>query len=207
MSLASEYTRFMAQARMRLPGALDSAIQHKTFSVLDEFFKDSNCWREEIRVSALTTKLAYEIESEETSATIVRLLKLVNGDDVPFACTMEVPGELVLDAYPQNAEYLYATVALTVNDPVPSSGDLEGYVKCPVWVFEKYRNGLLDGLIGRMMSQPAKPYTNERLAVYHMRRFRTALSVARSEAMHKNLYAAQAWRFPQSFSVRRSRGG
>ena len=47
-----------------------------------------------------------------------------------------------------------------------------------------------------MMSQAAKPYSSERLAVYHMRRFRSGIAAARTDAMRQNAYRGQAWRFP-----------
>ena len=62
---------------------------------------------------------------------------------------------------------------------------------------------VLSGLLGRMMSQPAKPYTNMQLSVYHMRRFRDGIARAKVEAMHQNVYRAQSWRFPQTFARRK----
>ena len=58
------------------------------------------------------------------------------------------------------------------------------------------RASLLDGLVGRMMSQPAKPYTNPALGLNHLRKFRNAISFAGTESVRRNVANSQAWRFP-----------
>ena len=196
MTVETEYTRIMRTVRTRLPGALDSATQHEIFEVLDEFFDKSNVWQETIRFSALTTKLVYEIEPEASSATILRLIKLENADETPIYGTMQTPGELVLDSYPSETQYYYATVSLGVTEPLRT----DEYPKCPEWVLKKYRDVIVDGVLGRMMSQMAKPYTNERMAIYHMRRFQSGCGTAKHESLHMNIRSGQAWRFPQGFA-------
>jgi hypothetical protein len=208
MTLASELTRYMAQARMRLPGALDAAIYQETFAVLDELFKTSMCWREIISFAVTTTDWSHTIASAVSSAALYRLISVEDGNGTTvettrsIGATMEVPGTIVLNNLPPIADTFYATVGLTIDEPVDSdTGPI-----VPAWVFEQYRQGILDGLLGHMMSQPAKPYSNERMAVYHSRRFRGMISRARVDAMHKNLHGGQAWRFPTSFSVRANNG-
>jgi hypothetical protein len=54
-----------------------------------------------------------------------------------------------------------------------------------------------------MMAQPAKPYTNEKMAIFYMRKMVGTTSQAKLEALHRNVNNGQAWRFPQTFASRR----
>jgi hypothetical protein len=88
-----------------------------------------------------------------------------------------------------------------VTDPVTR----DGIPVFPAWILSKYGNDFLDGLMGRMMSQIAKPYSNTAMGTYHTKKFNNAMSQAKVEALHQNVYRGQSWRFPQSFQVRRFR--
>lgn len=186
--------RFMNNARVHLPGALDSAIQQEFFNVLDDFCQKSKIWQEEIEVNIETGETEYEIVASEPG-TIVSLISFNNSNGIPVACSMATPGTIVLDAEPSNDDTCTAIVSLTVVDP--TAGD---YPQFPEWLLQNYFTGLVDGVVGRMMAQPAKPYSNERMAIYRTRLFNDARARARSEASKKNLHGGQAWRFPQSFA-------
>jgi hypothetical protein len=201
MSLDTE--RLMKNARSRLPGAIDTVLELELFNVLDEFFQDSNVWQEAIEFSVTAADevpTIYYIEPESVSS-IVRLISVVTSEDRPVAATMQVPGEVILLTQPGGDETYTATVAMTVDDPVQSTNN---YPEFPAWVLTKYGMALLDGLLGRMMSQPAKPYSNTQLALYHTRKFRSAIAFASTESVRRNVANAQVWRFPQSFATRRS---
>lgn len=193
---SAEFVRLLNMARMRLPGVLDAPIRYELFSVCDELFTHTNVWQEEIPVPITAGETLYEIEPEETvSSKIVRLLNVTNADEREVAATMQVIGELVLGAE-SNVDTTYtATVALTVKDPV----DENDYPKFPKWILQRYREGLLDGLLGRMMSQPGKPYANERMSIYHLRRFRNVMAQALLDADHANLQGAQRWQYPRGW--------
>lgn len=193
-------TRLLNNARTHLPGALDSSMQLELFNVLNDLFQNSNIWREEIPFIVRAGVGTYSIE-QTSVASITRLLLLKDSAGHEVRATMAVPGELVLNTTPSTADTLTATVSLTVNDPVAK----DGFPDFPVWVLNKYGTGILDGLLARMMTQPAKPYTNERMAVYHMRKFNGVVSQAKFETLHGNINNGQTWRFPQTFARRRGR--
>lgn len=184
--------RFMANARMRLPGALDDAIKHEVFNVLDEFCKNTNAWQEKISVPVVPTDLEYELESEDNRAAVIRLLG-VDNNGIPIAATLPQPENLVLGYPPSVASTYTATVALTVVDPVSENLALPDI---PDWFFVLYSGEFLDGLLARMMSQPAKPYTSSTFSLYHGRRFRNGMSRVRVAIEHQNLQGAQRWAFP-----------
>lgn len=184
-------TRLMENVRIHLPGALDDAIRLELFNTADEFFKYTRSWQEDIVFETGAGETSYEIDPDE-DGTIISLLAIENASETPVRGTMAVPGIVILDTEPSQVEELTATVALTVVDPVRT----DDYPRLPDWFLTKYYDAVLDGLLSRMMLQPAKPYTNERLALLRGRTWRAKLASAKAEALHKNRQGGQTWRFP-----------
>ena len=195
-----ELSRLMDNARVRLPGAIDTAIQLELFAVLNEFFQDSNCWYEDISLNVTPNVTSYSIVPSSTAAP-VRLIGVANSSNQMQMAVFDLPSTLTLIVAPSQADTFTARLVLTVDDPVSS----EGFPDCPEWALNKYQSDILDGVLGRMMSQIAKPYTNERMAIYHTRKFRGAVAQAKVEAQHGNIYRGQNWRFPQTFARRNPR--
>lgn len=203
----ADVNRLMDNARIRLPGALDAALQLELFSVLNEFFQVSNIWYEDVQfqvnpttVNYLNDPNAYTYPIYPTAGTITRLIGVVDANGYPQRAYMPELGSLVLAYSPNTAQTYTARVALTVTDPVTR----EGYPDFPDWIMNKYGNDILDGLLGRMMSQLAKPYSSTTMAQYHLKNFKQAVNQAKVEATHQNVYRGQNWRFPQTFARRRN---
>ena len=192
--------RLMDNARVHLPGATEDNIKLELFNVLDDFFQNSNIWQERIVFCVRPNDCDYSIAPSDVS-TINRLLLITNSSSQPVRGSMAEPGEIILDYPPSQEDKYTALVALTINEPVTQ----EGFPKFPSWIMNKYGVDLVDGVVGRMMAQPAKPYSSERLAIFHSRKFRGAVAQAKFEAQHLNVYRGQAWWFPQSFNTRSSR--
>lgn len=209
--MAADIDRLMNNARTRLPGATDITLQQELFNVMDEFFKKSNVWNEDIDINIPGMDPAntiYEL-TPTGPALIDKLLWVFQipadtsiGRGPGIAAAMQTPGELTLRLQPSSDVVYRVSVALTVQDPTLRNG----YVTFPAWVLAKYRECILDGLLGRMMSQPSKPYTNTQLSVFHMRKFIQQTASARVEWTRNNTYRAQAWSFPQGFSRGSQRG-
>lgn len=207
---ATDILRLMNSARVRLVGATDEALQLELFNVMDDFFKGSNVWCEDIDIQipgldpagtiyqltpvspSLIDKLAWVFEVPPSSS-------ISRGAQI--GADMSTPGELTLRLQPSSAKVYRVTVILTVQDPTTRAG----YVTFPAWVLAKYRAVILDGLLGRMFSQPSKPWTNTQLSVFHMRKFTSKVASARVEWTRNNNYRQQAWRFP-SFAGGSQRG-
>lgn len=190
-----DWTRLMNNLRMRLPGALDPAIRYELFSVCDELFIQSDVWKEDIVFAVTAGEDFYEIEPEETTSKIVRLVEVKNSDNIPVRATMEVIGEITLASEPSAADDFTATCSLTVKDPT----DTNDFPRFPTWILERYREGIFDGVMGRMMAQPMRPYANERMSIYHLRRFRNVMAQATVDAQHKNLRGGNAWIYPRGW--------
>jgi len=209
--MAADIDRLMNNARDRLPGAVDAAMQRELFNTMDEFFKKSNVWNEDIEIAIPGNDPAntvYQLTPEAPALidklawVFVKPTQTSVGRGPAVAAAMQVPGELTLQTQPSSDQVYVVTVVLTVQDPV----DRKGYVQFPAWVLAKYRETILNGLLGKMMSQPNKPYTNTQLSVLHMRKFVSGYSSARVEWTRNNTYRAQAWAFPGGFSRGSQRG-
>jgi len=206
---AKDIERLMNTIRVRAPGATDALMQLELFTVMDEFFKGSNAWIEEIEFDALPGEVPGQIYylSPSCNAVIDKLMWMYektadNRRGGVLLGTMAVPGEIQLRMQPNVKTTIRAAVALSVADP----SDSKGYVLFPEWVLLKHRNTIVDGVLGKLLSQPSKPYTNTQMSVYHLRRFRSGVATARIEQQHNNVFRAQAWRFP-SFAGGSQRGG
>lgn len=196
--MSIEIDRLMNNLRIRVPGATDAALRLELFNVVDSFCSDTNVWKELIPVDIVADVKEYILTPTGISQ-IVRLFSVVNGSGLPIFATMPVPGDLLLRDTPNVATSAEATVSLTINDPVTR----DEYPILPEWIWSRYSADFQDGVQAKMFSQIAKPYSNERMAIYHMRRFEGAVARARAEARKDFTYAAQRWMFPQSFAVRR----
>lgn len=196
--MTPELNRLLNDARTNLPGAIDGAIRDALFGVLDRFFKETNAWQESIDFETEDGVTTYDILPPGV-ATINRLMEVRNADETPMRATMRVPGVLELAFEPEGGHVYTATVALTVTDPVSR----DEFPEYPDWALTQYNDVILAGLLAAMMAQIAKPYSNERMAIYNARTFRIGLSRARVEARHQNLYSGQRWTFPRAFIGRR----
>ena len=196
--MSTDTDRLLKNARIRLPGATDESLYLEMFNVLNEFFQYSNVWKEKIDFPVLASDpagTAYTIAPSNPATTIHRLGYVVSSANITVTAGMEIPGQVTLAVPPTQSDTYTAHVVLTVNDPVT-----DGFPTFPAWVMHKYYMGLMDGLLGRMMSQPAKPFTNLQLGAYHQRKFKNMISFAVSESLRKNTSNTQAWRFPRSFA-------
>ena len=204
----ADMNRLMDNARFRLPGALDAAIQFELFAVLNEFFQETNIWYEDIAFAVTPTSdsylenpSAYTYELEPVEGGIInRLFGVANTNGFRQGAIMPTPGQLILQFSPNQADTYTARVAKTITDPVTR----DGYPVFPDWIMQKYGSDILDGVLGRMMGQVAKPYSSPAIATVHLRNFKQGIGKAKAEAMHANVYRGQNWSFPQSFNRRRS---
>lgn len=203
----ADMNRLMDNARINLPGALDDAIQLELFSVLNEFFQESNIWYEDIAFDVTPTSstyiqdpdaFTYEINVENFGVAN-RLMFVMDSSGVAVPASMPTPGYVILAYSPNSADTYTARVAKTITDPVTR----DGYPQFPDWILNKYGNDILDGVLGRMMAQVAKPYSSPQMAAMRLRSFKQSINKARTEAMHGNTYRGQNWRFPQPFRVRK----
>ena len=196
--------RFMNEARIKLTGASDKGITAELFSVLREFFEDSNCWTEVVPFQPTANVQEYPIILRE-NGRVLRLIGVRDHNARPVAAFMPDLGTLVLSQTLNNTPPSQWEVKVVKGLSLPTTR--EGTPIVPNDLFLQYESYILDGLLGRMMGQQSKSFSNSTMSVYHLRRFRTGIQIARTAAERMNTVGAQAWAFPQTFRTNTQRSG
>jgi hypothetical protein len=192
--------RIMDQLRLKLPGALDGVTQIELWNTVDDFLCRTNVWIADTEVKLKPDKIQADLDSPTAGASIWRLMELRNedGSHYPVAAWIPVPGTLQFASPSNEAKVLVATVALTIGDP----GKRQVYPDMPDWIWSDYYDVLIDGTIGRMYGQPAKPYSNPQMAAYHLKSFTSGVNQSKWMASRGRRMEGQRWRFPQSYAGR-----
>ncbi|WP_020095680.1 hypothetical protein [Methylobacterium sp. 285MFTsu5.1] len=189
------FDRLMANLRTNVPGARDPALIQELFNALDEACQTVRLWTQTATVTLQPGVTAYTV-----SASVGQIVEVV---DVSHA-TLQLrdvlfdpaSGMIDLAAVPDARDA--TTPAFALLRLVPhSTDDLSATLPDSLWA--KNHQMLLDGALGRLMAQAAKPYSSPKLAEYHLRRFRNAMQQVRVATTG----GGRAWRFPAA-ATRRS---
>ena len=206
----------MNEARANLVGASDSGIRMELFNVIKEFLQDTNAWVEHIELMVTAGTQDYTL-LPRTGGQIIRLVGAYNGLRSPVRASMPTFGRLeVLDPIQTTSVAQAASdtsrkattpwlVVVVKNIALPKTSD--GFPICPEFVLKVYSTYIKDGLFGKMMAQSARGYSNTALSIYHLKRFRDGISIARDAAWTQNILGGQRWTFPQNFSTHSQRSG
>jgi hypothetical protein len=199
-----EFELFMNQARIKLPGASDAGITAELYDVLREFFKDSNAWTEDILVSVQQSITTYVLTPLQ-DGRIIRLVGFFDDKGIPIPAYMPTFGTLQLLHQPSTTPPAQWTARVVKNITLPTGRD--AIPIAPDWTLGVYSVDILDGLLGKMMGQQSKSYSNGTMSTYHLRRFRTAIQMARTAAIRQNNVGAQEWAYPRGWNAGSQRGG
>ena len=198
--------RLLNLVRTELIGASDAGIKGQLYDVCREFFKDSNSWYEIISVPILSGHRHYRITPRD-GGMILRLATIWDNNHITMPAIMphlDPPSAELELVYPQNVN-MTARAIVTKQIVEPTTKDM--LPDAPRWLLPVYHETILDGVLGKMMAQTTKSYSNDTQAVYHLRRFRDGCMQARVASERANLYGGQAWRFPNTFRTNSQRGG
>lgn len=196
-----DWERLLDMSTAKLPGVSAAMLKNNIFDVFHEFFDLSSAWLENIAVPILPDTLTYDLVPSE--GTIVRLAGVIDTNNVPQAALMPTLGTLSL-TYPVNTAQTFTAVVIK-NVVLPTE---RGSIPiAPDWLLPAWGPSILDGVLGRMMGELSKSYSNLPLSVYHLKRFLNAVATARSATLHRNTFGAQAWAFPRAFGRGTQRGG
>lgn len=199
-----EVDLLFANALIKLPGASHSGIKTELFGVLKEFFNDTNAWTEDIELQAQANVQTYPLVPK-FDGQVIRLIGVWDDKGIPIPAFMHQFSHLRLVNKPTStppnkwfARVVKTVVWPTTKDDIPVAPD---------WTLRVYGEHILDGLLGRMMSQMQKSYTNQTLATYHLKRFLAGQNDVRMAAKAQNQVGAQAWAYPQGDVRGSQRGG
>jgi hypothetical protein len=201
MIAEQDWKRLLADVAAKLPGASMAEIKSVAFDTLHEFFKDSSCWIETLTVPVTPASTTYDLVVGE--GQLVRLLGVLDANNQPVKALMPAIGQLQL-AFSVNTNQTYtAYVALNVTLPLQKGMQ----PVAPDWVLPLWGPYITQGIIGNMMNVEQRTYSSVRGAAYNLKRFRDAISQARTEALSRYTLGGAAWRFPGDFSTRGQKGG
>lgn len=189
------------QARVQLVGVSEGGLKSAFYDVISEFLNDSSIWTQTVPIQAVPHVRHYPVSVPEGQILRLNGVSGCHGEFIP--ALMPHIGEIVLRHSP-NTDLTYF-VNLVCNTSLPTTRDMVPLI--PDWILPIWHVGLLDGLLGQMMSQPNKSYGNPAGSTYHLKRFRDAIARARVSKLHANTIGATAWRFPQSFRADTQQGG
>lgn len=175
-------------ALARLPGADPALIDMEMRWVAHEFMSETRLWRRtmDITLLPLIRDYAIPIEDYETVTLLKRSAygERELGNGIPTPDTNEGSPRFVgllndrtARVYPlPGTEQLNTTITLDLCASVLPVLD----VPLPDEI-RPYNQALLDGLLARMLGMADKPWTDQRMALYHRQEFVRAFTMTRRE--------------------------
>lgn len=195
--------RLMANLRTQLPGALDSTLKLEIFNAVHDFCVATNVWENTQEFTTKINKQFYEITAPSPDQYYTQLLSLVLAETTdpadqrvtptPVSAVLSEPTQLKLLTVPTIVQRMSATFAMA---PRPTD-NMEEFPSIPESFWDKYHNALFEGALSKMMAQVAKPYSNERMGIYHGRRFMAFQSTHKVEKYNGMVRGGQNWSFPR----------
>jgi hypothetical protein len=206
-----DVANLMNQCSVELTGISDALLHSMMYQVMTEFFNDSSYWTEWLPINAVSGKHRYSITP--TEGQIIRLDHVVkvptSGSAAPADGGYFVPalmpevGVIIAEHAPATTEQWAAHVVLNVSLPT-----LKGGVPiAPEFTLKQWFLAIKHGLLGELMNQQDKSWSNPKGALYHLTKFRGYIGNARSIKLRANTNGASAWRFPQGYRVNSQQGG
>jgi hypothetical protein len=202
----TKITTWLRDMLPETPGCLPKVRKRAVILACREFFELSAAWRVVIGPRKLMVdKRRYYMSPYDAYADIVQvfsvellgtpLRKMIRRPagveptaEKPKAFFLETPDQVRL--WPKSNE--------TINDALTFYVALtpkQTVTHLPRIASTHFYDAILDGALGRLFSQPAKPYTDSVRAQYHLGRFRSA--IGRYAALAKgNFSSTPSWTYP-----------
>lgn len=213
-----DFERFMNDCRIKLTGASDAGIKQEFFNTCKEFLADSMSWVQHQHLDVIAGEQRYELSPTTGYGQIIRLIGVWDGNRIPVPAelpdfkTLHVHWQVQTTTVPpppgapptRSATNPWLVVYnMNVVDPV----DRNDVPQVPEFLLRVYSEHIKDGVLGRMMNEQNKSYSNQTIGQYHLRRFRTGIQIARTAADHGNIAGGQRWSFPRGWGSNTQRGG
>jgi hypothetical protein len=205
--MSAEYDRLLSDCAVHAPGALQSAVEAELFATLRDFLTQTNLWRCQYEIEIVAGTRCYTI-SPGGGVSIKRLMNFFDSEDTMkrwvWPAAMDTPGTIMLGRTPTQAATWVADVSVFAVDGSNGS-DCRRLI--PGWILSTYFDAVFQGTVGRLQTQPLKPYSNAQLGLGHLRLYHAAKARARADQAQRNVYDAQAWQFPSMGITRGSQRG
>jgi hypothetical protein len=205
--IARDWEHLMGQARSKCSGASDAQLKAQFYDCMQEFFDKSQCWSELIDVPIVANVQDYVITP--SGGQIIRLFGVWDQSFVPQPAVISDFGDDGRNAnlHFQNPYNTSQTFVADVVKNICLPTTKHGVPDMPSWVLPKFGFKIVDGVVGQLMNEDRRPYSNPQKATYYLRRFREVMGEARAAAIRARTIGAQRWVYPQSWQTRTQRGG
>lgn len=197
--------QLISSTQIELTGASTNGVKNAIYEVLKEFFTDSGAWIEDLPINSIANQDTYAVAAAN-DGRLLRLIGLWDNTGIPVPAFMPNFGLLKLVHVPTtNGDPTKPWTARFEKTVVPSAGT-DVIPLAPDWTLTIFGEHIKDGVLGKLMNQPGKSYTNDSKAAYHLKRFRAGIALARTQMKRMNVVGAQAWSYPR-FVKGSQRGG
>lgn len=207
---------WLRELRTRLPGISEGQLKLELSSTLREFFTKSGMWMEELApINVIADKDLYKLVFPQAKVMGVHNVSI---EGTPITLTDRMPSFTGSSTSTPRMAYMLEHDLLQLF-PMPNVDIIKGLrvrarlnpghgmCKVPVEAVSHFFDEIMDGVLGRLYSQPGKPYTNLIQSQYHLKRFRDGMAMARDMARRRYSTAASSWSFPQGWSTHGGRRG
>lgn len=211
---SDSFNRLWATAMSRLPGIGTDALKLEMSNAMQEFLRNTHCWREKVVLNLIEGQSIYDVNPQANCADVAYVIRLRVDDRLyqplgaeAFDGTRTSGTFRVLDNFREvelhpaptasKPKALQAWVGLSLK---PGSLDM------PDALLDHYFENILDGVLDRGYAHPTKPYSNAEKQVYHHRRFLAAITRTRREIRGGKSQATPPWLFNQQAPGRPKRG-
>lgn len=189
------------------PGCIPKVRKRALILACREFFERSAAWRVVVGPRRLTAnKKRYYMSPYDAYADIVHVFS-VELRGYPLRKLTRRPAGVEPDASEPTSYFLespeqvrlWPQAKVTVDDALTFYVALtpkQSVTHLPRVAATHFYDAIFDGAAGRLLGQPAKPYTNPSLATYHMQRFNAAIGKF-AGAAKGGFAGAPSWNFPR----------
>lgn len=189
------------------PGCVPRVRKRMLILACREFFERSAAWRVTVGPRRLVAnKKRYYMSPYDAYADIVQVFSVeLRGQ--PLKAMARRPAGVEPDAAEPRSYFmdtpdqvrLWPKASTTIDDAMTFYVALtpkQSVTHLPRIAATHFYDAIFDGAAGRLMSQPGKAYSNPTLAVYHLKRFNSAIGTyaARAKA---GFAGAPTWTFPR----------
>ena len=218
MTILVSTDEWINELTTRLPGISSGQLKLELKSTLREFFTKSGFWMEELApINIRADKDQYKLSYPQAKVMGVHYV-WANGRPIGLATTL--PKRTATSSNLPSVAYMLEHDLMQIFPAPPRYGDgalkvvarlnpLPDMCKVPSETVSHFFDEVMDGVLGRLYSQPGKPYTNLVQSQYHLKRFRDGIAMARDMGRRRYGNAERSWSYPQGWagnSFRRGNG-
>ncbi len=203
--MATSLSVWTDELTVRLPGASTDQIDLELKATVREFFTKSGFWTEELDPIDIVADTDIYTLTPTEGVIMGTMYVWVDHKSIPLSTikpkTVSTSSNSVQTAWAPQPNQIQLF-------PMPSvdiTGGLKVLVRLnpdakwrqlPDELGSHFFDEILDGVLGRLYSQPGKPYTNIVVSQYHLRRFRDGIARARDMGQKRYSNAETPWTYP-----------